>query len=265
MMAYPIGGKNGGSTITFLLVVVGVVSLWRTRRDLLILLLGALPFTFIAACLQRYPYGGSARLAQHVAASFCLLAAAGLMTLFKSWIPLRNVTGAVRISALVMIAITVGGITRDLLKPFKHINDQENRRAIRWLVDNTAAGDQWISFNKPDPNITYADNLYARGGSGARHRFYLITYTPVPLLWAPEPQAIPRPQNGRTWLIALRDNRAPFPEKMLDKYVRTIAEAQGAPQRHVFPLPHKKYEMELEIYEFPKVAGSQPAAESPRP
>ena len=54
MLAYPVGGKNFGSSFTFLLVILGSVTLWRNRqKPLLLLLLGPLPLMFIAAALLR--------------------------------------------------------------------------------------------------------------------------------------------------------------------------------------------------------------------
>ncbi len=73
MMAYPFGGKNGASTLTFLFCVAGIVTLIREKqRPLLVLLGSAFALTFIASVLRRYPYGGSARVAQHLAPAMVL-------------------------------------------------------------------------------------------------------------------------------------------------------------------------------------------------
>ena len=73
MMAYPNGGHSGGSVVSFALAVIGGVVLWRTRRPVLLLLLSPVPLMLFAAALQKYPYGASARVAQHIAPAACLL------------------------------------------------------------------------------------------------------------------------------------------------------------------------------------------------
>src|SRR5207248_6647902 len=82
MLAYPAGGRDGGSALTLLLCLAGVAALAaRRRRQLLLLLLTPFVLTFAAAALGKYPYGGSARVAQHLAPSVCLLAGAGAAAL----------------------------------------------------------------------------------------------------------------------------------------------------------------------------------------
>lgn len=78
MMAYPLGGTAPGSAATLLLVIVGVVQLWRVNRTLVLLLLAPLPLNFIAAALQSYPYGGTVRTSIFLAPAFCLLGGCGL-------------------------------------------------------------------------------------------------------------------------------------------------------------------------------------------
>ncbi len=137
MMAYPLGGKNGGSAVTFLLFLVGVWHFARARRwDVLLLCLTPFALTFIAACLRRYPYGDSARLCQHLAPATCLLIAAGAFTSI-SWI-WRNARGQQIATGFVcgMLAIIgVAGIARDLVQPYKQTGDQECRRIVRAIVD----------------------------------------------------------------------------------------------------------------------------------
>lgn len=258
MMAYPFGGKNGGSTLTFLLVLIGVVVLWRRQRALLLLLLAPLLFTFVAAAMQRYPYGYSARLAQHVAPAFCLLAGLGLATAIKASLQPRRVPQGIRIATLVLIGIAFVGIARDVAKPYKTISDRENRRVLRWLAENTGPRDQWISFNVPTAGVQHADDIYLRGGGAARYRLYLHRLAPVPLLWAPPPLEVRHPAGGRTWLINFRDARhtegSPFPEKALADYVEILARTSGPPRHQVFALDK---DQSIEFYQFPAVQDAE--------
>src|ERR1051325_10153967 len=84
MMAYPAGGKNGTSALTFLLFLAGIWQFARACRwDVLLLCLAPFALTFIAACLHRYPYGDSARFCQHLAPATCILVAAGIVSLIS--------------------------------------------------------------------------------------------------------------------------------------------------------------------------------------
>ena len=79
MLAYPIGGPNFASSLTTLLCLIGGWSWWRGgNRQILGLLLWPCALSIFAGVLHKYPYGGSARLDQHLAPAICLLMANGL-------------------------------------------------------------------------------------------------------------------------------------------------------------------------------------------
>lgn len=137
MLAYPMGGKKGGSTATLLLCLVGIAWLVRNRGwDWRVLLFAPFALTFIAAAIHRYPYGGSARVSQHLAPAICVLAAAGLFSLIKKWT--RNNRGqqrAVIVTFCIYIVITIGGIARDFRKPFHGRADEEVRVLIHQILE----------------------------------------------------------------------------------------------------------------------------------
>ena len=127
MFAYPNGGNTGGSVLTFALFCLGGWSLWRRERLKVLVLLSPFPLMFIAASLHAYPYGGSARVAQHVAPAICLLAGAGLAYLMRI-----RLDGLIEKRALVVVGICValilGGIARDVVKPYKELADRPKDR-----------------------------------------------------------------------------------------------------------------------------------------
>lgn len=246
MLAYPVGGRRGGSTVTFLLVVIGSVVTWRTRRQLLILLLGPLPLTFIAAAMHRYPYGSSARVSLYMAPAFCLLAGVGLAAALKASLPRRRVPSAIRVAAMMMAVIAIAGISSDILHPYKTFSDQENRSVIRLLTDRTTPRDQWVVFNALT-DLPYAPNLLRWGGPAARFRFYLTRLAPVPIQWAPRPTEVTGASGGRTWLIAYRDERVPFEKDLLPPYLQALTERLGQPRRYFFPLGDREA---MDLYAF---------------
>lgn len=249
MMAYPVGGNHGGSTFTAILAVAGIVAMWRTRRNQLILLLSPLPLMFIAAAMKKYPYGDSARVLQHIAPAVCLLAGAGLLALLhRLFGPRGSVTG-LRIAAVVMVVIVFVGIGRDLLEPTKKLSDAEAQRVARWLADHSSPHDQWVVFGAMQP-LDYAPNLKDWGGSAARFRYDLLQYADVPILWAPPPARVPDPTiGGSTWLIMYIDNKAPFPESQAQQYLDALTARFGRPQHQHFALHQHKKEA-VEIYHF---------------
>ena len=247
MLAYPIGGARGGSTPTFILVVMGCVALWRGRRVMLGLLLAPLLPTFIAAAMHRYPYGASARVSLYMAPAFCLLAGVGLMTLLKRGLPRRRAPAAIGVAYAVLLAIPIGGIVRDVVRPYKQLADELNRRTIRDLASAADPQDRWIVFNSL-VNVPHAPNLYAWGGSAARFRFYLVRLAPVPIEWSPEPSTVSVGPSRRVRLIVYRDGTAAFPEAQLTAYRRGLSDRLGQAKQQVFRLG--KVEA-IEVYTFP--------------
>lgn len=75
--AYPSGGTDGGSSLTFLAFAIGAVVWWRSgRRGLLVLMLLPFGLNLLAAFLHKYPLEGG-RLSQHLVPAICLLAGTG--------------------------------------------------------------------------------------------------------------------------------------------------------------------------------------------
>ncbi|NIA08131.1 MAG: hypothetical protein GWP14_10950 [Actinobacteria bacterium] len=255
LLAYPFGGKRGGSTLTFILVIIGSVTLWRQRRrPFLLLLLGPLVLMLIAAGLRKYPYGTSARVAQHMAPAFCLLAGVGLLTTLRFFLKDRFLRGCY-IATAVIAVIAVGGTVHDILLPQKKFSDRANRDVLRTLADRTAPHDQWIIFNATG-SVPYAPDLSLWGGSAARFRYYVHRLGPENVYWSPPPRQITRPDVGRTWLLVYRDNKSPFPQDLLDRYLKTARRRLGKPQRHWFELtspkdPPRRQVEAIEVYEFP--------------
>jgi hypothetical protein len=151
MLAYPVGGPNGASALTFLLCLAGTWPMVRGRRWGLLALLG-IPFTLtlLAAALHRYPYGGSARIAQHLAPAICLLAGAGAAALIRR---IARTAAGQRRAALavcgVLALVGAAGIARDLLRPYKTEGDRDVRRIISEVLARAQPEDQVIVFGQP--------------------------------------------------------------------------------------------------------------------
>jgi hypothetical protein len=151
MMAYPVGDANGASILTFLLFLVGAWRSWRFGRRTLLVLCGT-PFalSFLAAVLRCYPYGGCCRISQHLAPAICLLAGTGLAAVIEQ--SARTATARRRwlLGVFGVLALVgVGGLARDLVKPYRSQGDLWTRRLVQEVLAHAGPGDQIVVLNSP--------------------------------------------------------------------------------------------------------------------
>jgi len=245
MSAYPTGGRDFGSAATLLLILAGLVA-WRPaqRGALLWLLLGALTFNFVAALLQKYPYGGSVRTSIFCAPGFCLLAGCGLAALLARWGAERR---GLPVACLMLAAMPVGGIVGDLSHPYKLESDRACEEFARQLAAELAPGDQVVGFTNALPDG--APDWFNLGGSGARLRWMLSHQLPEPVAWnAPPPPA------GRAWLFAYADDndtRMPFPAADWERALGEWRRARGEPlETRSLPFRHAE-RVELLLFAAP--------------
>lgn len=132
MLAYPIGGPYGASTLTLIAASIGLAILWRARRlSLLAYMIAPLGVAFVAASMKRYPYGGSARFMLYSAPAVCLLAGLGAAAAWN-WIP----RAGTRLRAFVLIAIGLTAIgivpvAGDTARPYRSFRADKARRFAR--------------------------------------------------------------------------------------------------------------------------------------
>jgi hypothetical protein len=146
MMAYPAGGRDGASALTLLLCLAGVWHFVRARQwNLLLLLLAPFALTFVAAVLHRYPYGGSARVAQHLAPAICFFAGTGaalLLTGAARWFGDVQQLGLATCGLLAVTALI--GMARDWKKPYKTDSDRQVRTIVNDVATQAGPNDQIV-------------------------------------------------------------------------------------------------------------------------
>jgi hypothetical protein len=150
MTAYPIGAQDGGSTLTTLLCLLGAWHFWTSRRRALLVLCAA-PFalSFVAAVLHRYPYGASCRLCQFVAPAICLTAGAGAAALIDRVRSARLRRRWVAGVCTVFLLIGAGGMTADVLKPYRDLESRWTRHVMQRLAAETPPGCPVVVLNAP--------------------------------------------------------------------------------------------------------------------
>jgi hypothetical protein len=154
MFAYPIGANHGGSTLTFLLVLLGSVRLWRDgQRSLLALCWFPFGLNFIAAILNKYPFGDSARITLHLAPFICILMAQGLVQTLD-WIRAPQWRTRLHLAFYVLLlACGATGVVRDLCRPYKTDHDREVRQLARDIVRQVGAEEPVLLGNSRDEEL----------------------------------------------------------------------------------------------------------------
>ena len=124
-LAYPVGGPNWASSLTLIFVLAGIWRLWRQRNGVLLgLCLAPAGLHFLAALLQKYPYGGHVKFSQYVAPAICCLTAMGAVESFAWWARRGvSVRRSLVCGCALLGAIGLGVVVRDVLCPYKTQSD----------------------------------------------------------------------------------------------------------------------------------------------
>jgi hypothetical protein len=139
LFAYPAGGAHAGAgAVPFVLFVTGATVFLRTG-DRLTLFLSLTPFTLniVAAAMHRYPYGGYARISQHLAPTICLLAGVGAARV-ALWFQQARARRVQLAFAGGLAAFAAGLMVQDLVQPYRSEHDRRVREFARWFWQDNA-------------------------------------------------------------------------------------------------------------------------------
>ncbi|MCZ6793024.1 MAG: glycosyltransferase family 39 protein [Planctomycetota bacterium] len=134
LLPYPVGGKRGASSLSFVCCLVALASLYRSRRfGVLLLSTSPVVLNLVAAALKRYPFGPT-RCELYLGPIFCLLTGLGAATLI-GWCVRRPAGRRVAVLATlaVLVSIGVGSMARDFRRPAKTLSDLRARDFARWF------------------------------------------------------------------------------------------------------------------------------------
>lgn len=193
MLAYPVGGKRGGSAATTLACLAALFFLARRRQWSLMGLLAA-PFglALFAALLHRYPYGGSQRTMQYLAPLICLMAGLGAAYVGSL---IRHAPSRQRLAFgafAALVALCLAGSARDVARPYKTAYDEESRRFVKELIAETPADAQLTCVHRDlgrdlapgcfewEHSARYQCNLAiyaAPRGMGPTHQLRCVVYS----------------------------------------------------------------------------------------
>lgn len=242
MFAYPQGGAPPGSVATLAFFVVGVIYLWRRSRDVALLWLAPFAVNLAVAAAGAYPYGGRARICQHLAPAICWLAGLGVYVVTVRLLRPRGVRRAIAGWLIAFTALAIGGIAQQIVRPYESIGVQRTYRAIRNLAAATGPEDCWITFNA-DARCDYAPYLGDWRGIGGQWVFDVARMCPVTLTWAPRPEDVIARAGGSVWLLCYHienQRTATFPEAQWQAYLGAFKQKFGAPVEERPVLLHEK-------------------------
>lgn len=179
LLAIPLGGEHGASTISFLIAANGVAALTRQRRALLLTLcLAPAALNMAAALMGRFPYGGHVKFSQYLAPAICmLLGAGGAALLARRQSLLKNRRRALAISLTLLSLIAAGTIARDFCLPYKSATDRRYRDFARWFWFSMESSGE-VACLKKDLNIEFAPGTFRDLGWSAMYLCNQRIYSP---------------------------------------------------------------------------------------
>jgi hypothetical protein len=160
-LAYPVGGPNWASSATLGFVLAGIWRLWRRGNALLLgLCLAPAGLHFLAALLQKYPYGGHVKFSQYLAPAICCLAAAGIVESFAWWSSRGvSVRRSLACGCALLAAIGFGVVVRDVVRPYKTQSDFRARAFAEgfWFC---AQREEEVACLKSDLGLDFVPEQY---------------------------------------------------------------------------------------------------------
>jgi dolichyl-phosphate-mannose-protein mannosyltransferase len=287
-LAYPIGGPNWASSLTLMLVVAGLWRLWQRRltegnaadavvgrivnpssldptlaRDapasldgltirpttLLGLCLAPAGLHFLAAALQRYPYGGHVKFSQYLAPQICCLAAVGIVQALEWWS--RRGFSARRALAwdcVLLAAIGFGAIARDVALPYKTRSDFRARAFAHSFWFSAAHGEEVVCL-KSDLGLDFSPAQHSELSWSAQYLCNRAIEVSRNRLPPPEWNRISSKRPLRC--VLYRDSRFPFDEAALERWLTDMRQHYEILARESIPFPRfSKNERTLVAMEF---------------
>ena len=170
-LAYPLGGPNWASSATLVICLAGLWRLGQQRKMVwLALLLCPAGLHFLAAALQKYPYGGHVKFSQYLAPMICCLIGVGLVQ-FLEWRSRYgySATRGFWVISGIMLAIGAGDIGRDLVNPYKTRSDDRARAFARSFWVGTHYAEEVVCL-KSDQGLDFVPDQHRELSWSAHYR-----------------------------------------------------------------------------------------------
>jgi hypothetical protein len=242
LFAHPVGDQNFGSTLTPVLLIVGIMVLARHRRwPVALLLLLPLGMHLGAAALQRYPYGGHVKFSMYAAPMIYLIMGIGSASLMRikegqgpdapQW------TRAVRVVLLLIGSLGAGCMVRDILVPFKTTADARQRALAMWLWHDGNFEDRTVCI-KDDLGQSFSKRTWTDLGWSAMYLCNKSIYTPRHMIREPRPRYAPAPSRRYLRCVLYLDlGKEDFQQEAFDRWLAGMKQKYEYVGMDRFPLP----------------------------
>ena len=240
LFAHPAGDDRGGSVVTTILAVLGMVFFFRRRRGwVAALLLAPLSLHFLAALLERYPYGGHVKFSMYFAPMVYLFMGVGIAFLVANQAkkkPLKVVARTTLIVLAVISAIGIASMIRDVLSPYKSSSDMRARAFARSFWYSARFEDEAVDI-KDDLGYEFSEGTWRDLSWSAMYLANKYTYAPAGPPDKPRPSwAPPRSQRVLRCLL-YRDPLKDFDQVAFDEWLAQMQAKYPYLGCDVFPQP----------------------------
>lgn len=266
MLAYPFGGNNGGSILTFMACAVGLTVLARRRQySLLLLLLSPLALTFAAAAMGRYPYGGMVRFNIYMAPAICLLAGLGLAAFPQPlrWRAATHSRSAVMTTVAILAIVAAVSIARDVAFPAKAATDMRFRDFARWFWFDMAHDGELVCL-KSDLGKDFSPDTFQHGFSA----MYLCNQR----IYSPRHARVEPPQwdsVSADWplrCVQFKSSLYEYDSLAFDKWLQSMETRYELVARDRYPFAcYDKRETKIRTMTYVEVYKFVPKADPPKP
>jgi hypothetical protein len=240
IIAYPAGGSPHQSSLSALCWFAALVALaYRRQGTVLLLCLAPLALTFVAAAMQRFPYGGHIRLNLYMAPWMCMLIGLGMTVLLaaparRGW-RVQSWVGGVAV-ALALVGLAT--IVRDLAGPYKNVSDQRMRAFAEWFWYN-AEHDSEVACVKTDLGQVFSPDTFSELSFSAEYLCNQRIYSPrhatgMPVRW--ERISARHPLR----CVLYRCPQFPFDEAAFQAWLDEMQEHYILESRETYPLVRVK-------------------------
>lgn len=268
LLAVPFGGRNGASTLTFMLCALGALLLVRSRRwPWLAVCFAPAVVHMAAAAMKRYPYGGAVKFSMHLVPAISLLAGLGVAACIV-WYTRRRPAARWPLAAWfsMFALVALGSIARDLTHPYKTLSDQHARSFAQWFWFH-ADFDGEVVCLKSDLQLDFSPETYTELGWASMYLANRAIYAPASVL--EQSQDVhraaeqPLPADRPLRCLVYRDPRFAFDEAALQEWLAQMQQHFELVGRDTFPFPrYNKRERQcvhvdtLEVFKFVPRAGA---------
>jgi 4-amino-4-deoxy-L-arabinose transferase-like glycosyltransferase len=235
LLAYPAGGGNFASLPSGILFITGWLVLLR-RRQYRWALWCAAPFVLnlAAAAVQRYPYGGHMKFAQHLSPFICLLVGLG----GAAWIEVlgrHRQRGLGVLGLAVPAAVGLGSIARDLAYPYKTQSDQRARAFAQWFWPCAEFAGEAVCL-KTDLGLEFASRAYQELSWAAMYLCNQKIYSPRHAAGRP-PQLARIDANHPLRCVLYHDPEYPCEAQRVARWLHQVQQHLRLVSRERYPLP----------------------------